>query len=40
MVEEDPTLRLENNPETKQSILYGIGDQHIEVIFGKTAQQI
>lgn len=35
MVEEDPTLRLENNPETKQSILYGIGDQHIEVILAK-----
>ena len=35
MVEEDPTLRIENNPETKQSVLYGIGDQHIEVILAK-----
>lgn len=35
MCEEDATLRLENNPETKQSILYGIGDQHIEVILTK-----
>ena len=32
MVEEDPTLRLENNKETKQTILYGIGDQHIDAV--------
>lgn len=35
MCEEDSTLRLENNRETKQSILYGVGDQHIEVILAK-----
>lgn len=35
MVEEDPTLRLENNKETKQTILYGIGDQHIDVVLNK-----
>lgn len=33
--EEDPTMRLENNAETKQTVLYGIGDQHIEVILNK-----
>ena len=36
MVEEDPTLRLENNTETKQSVLYGVGDQHLDVVLAKT----
>lgn len=35
MCEEDSTLRLENNIETKQTILYGIGDQHIDVVLNK-----
>lgn len=35
MIEEDPTLRLENNIETNQIILYGVGDQHIEVVLNK-----
>lgn len=35
MVEEDPTLRLENNTETKQSVLYGVGDQHLDVVLVK-----
>lgn len=35
MCEEDSTLRLENNAETKQSVLYGVGDQHLEVILAK-----
>lgn len=35
MCEEDATLRLVNNTETKQSILYGVGDQHIEVVLTK-----
>lgn len=35
MCEEDPTLRLENNLETKQTILYGVGDQHLDVILNK-----
>lgn len=35
MCEEDPTLRLENNKETKQTVLYGIGDQHLDVILNK-----
>ena len=35
MVEEDPTLRLENNTETKQSVLYGVGDQHLDVVLAK-----
>lgn len=35
MCEEDQTLRLENNKETKQIILYGIGDQHLDVALSK-----
>lgn len=35
MVEEDPTLRLENNTETKQSVLYGVGDLHLDVVLAK-----
>lgn len=35
MCEEDPTLRLVNNLETKQTILYGVGDQHLDVILNK-----
>lgn len=35
MVEEDPTTRLVNNPETKENVLYGVGDQHIDVIVNK-----
>lgn len=31
LCEEDSTLRLENNQETKEMVLYGVGDQHIEV---------
>lgn len=33
--EEDATLRLENNQETKQTVLYGVGDQHLEVALNK-----
>ena len=32
MLEEDPTLRYENNAETKQMLLYGLGDTHLDVV--------
>lgn len=35
MIEEDPTTRLVNNPETKENVFYGVGDQHIDVIVAK-----
>ena len=35
MCEEDSTTRLVNNKETKENVLYGVGDQHIDVIVNK-----
>ena len=35
LMEEDKTFKLENNKETRQQILKGLGDQHIEVIISK-----
>ena len=34
-MEEDKTFKLEINKETRQQILKGLGDQHIEVIVSK-----
>ena len=33
--EEDPTIKLENNKETKQMILSGQGEQHLDIILSK-----
>ena len=35
LMEEDKTFLLENNKETRQQILKGLGDQHIDVIVSK-----
>ncbi len=35
LMEEDKTFVLENNKETRQQILKGLGDQHIEIICSK-----
>lgn len=35
MAQEDGTLRLENNKETHEQVLYGMGDQHIDLILSK-----
>ena len=32
LIEEDPTLRFENNSETKQMLIYGAGDMHLDVM--------
>jgi elongation factor G len=32
LIEEDPSLRLERNDETHQTILWGMGDSHLDVI--------
>ena len=39
LLEEDPTLRFENNPETKQQCLYGLGDIHIETVVAKLKER-
>jgi elongation factor G len=39
LLEEDQTLIFENNPETKQQCLYGIGDIHIETVVAKLKER-
>jgi len=39
LLEEDKTLKFENNPETKQQCLYGIGDIHIETVVSKLKER-
>ena len=33
--EEDLTIRVEINPETKQALVYGIGEQHLDILISK-----
>lgn len=35
LLEEDPTLKYENNPETKQMLISGLGDMHLDVVAAK-----
>jgi elongation factor G len=35
LLDEDPTFKVENNPETRQTLVSGIGEQHIDVIVSK-----
>lgn len=35
LLEEDPTFKLELNTETRQTLIYGLGDQHLDVITSK-----
>ncbi|MCX7771987.1 MAG: elongation factor G [Clostridia bacterium] len=35
LLEEDPTFKMHLHPETKQTLIYGIGDQHLDVITSK-----
>ncbi|MDI9479513.1 MAG: elongation factor G [Syntrophomonadaceae bacterium] len=39
IVEEDPTITVEKNPETKQTILTGMGDTHIDNIIEKLTRK-
>mgnify|MGYP000102069994 CR=1 FL=1 len=35
MMAEDVTLRAVNDSENRQSLLYGMGDQHLEIVVSK-----
>ncbi len=35
ILEEDQTIRIDKNAETHQTVLYGIGDQHVDVIVNR-----
>ncbi len=35
LLEEDRTIKFENNAETKQLVIYGLGEQHLDVILAK-----
>lgn len=35
LLEEDPTFKMHLHPETKQTLVYGVGDQHLDVIISK-----
>lgn len=37
--EEDPTFKVVNNVETKETVIYGIGDQHIDVMVNKLLKK-
>ncbi len=39
LMEEDKTLRLVNDKENRQTLLYGIGEQHLEITFSKLTSR-
>jgi elongation factor G len=39
LVEEDPTLKVEKNHETHQTLISGIGEQHLEIVTKKLANK-
>ncbi len=39
MLEEDPTLKLQRDPDTKEDILYGLGDIHLDVLADKMKRK-
>ncbi|WP_155359764.1 elongation factor G-like protein EF-G2 [Acrocarpospora macrocephala] len=39
LVAEDPTLRLENNPETRQLVLWCMGEAHADVLLDRLAKR-
>ncbi|MGC8779109.1 MAG: elongation factor G, partial [Candidatus Caldatribacteriaceae bacterium] len=39
VLEEDPTLRVQRDPDTKEDILYGLGDIHLDVVIDKMKRK-
>lgn len=39
IMEEDQTIRVVNDVENRQTLIYGLGDQHLEVTVGKVAEK-
>ncbi len=39
MVEDDPTLRVERNPATNQTVLSGLGDAHLDVAIARLSSR-
>lgn len=39
LIEEDPTMRVEKNIETKELILYGMGEMHVEILMEKLQRK-
>lgn len=39
LLEEDPTLKLASNPETGESVLYGMGELHLEIIVDRLKRE-
>lgn len=39
LAEEDPTMRVEKNVETKELILYGMGEMHVEILMEKLQRK-
>ncbi|MCX7667397.1 MAG: elongation factor G [Atribacterota bacterium] len=39
VLEEDPTLKVQRDPDTKEDILYGLGDIHLDVVVDKMKRK-
>jgi len=39
MIEQDPTLKLVNNKETKQTVIYGMGDTQLDILINRLADK-